>query len=145
MFCDHVATWHWLSDDGWAPYSDSICKKLEVAYNLGEKKVESSILMFNCVQVAIDSERFIDLEENYQRRNDDPTKRRPIKREKIVPTPKPKDESIAPKQKSYVSPAPVTPIFDALGFHFPVDMPRDVILSIEARGGHVFRKLNPSV
>jgi len=60
--------WSWMADSGWVEYDKAMCEKIETAHKAGNKKMD------------VDTERYIDLENMLQRRKDDPTKRRAIKR-----------------------------------------------------------------
>ncbi|KAH3764244.1 hypothetical protein Pelo_3891 [Pelomyxa schiedti] len=118
------ANWYWLSDDGWKIYSDEQSDIIESGFLADEKKVD------------IDSERFVDLVESVQRRIDDPSKQRKVKREvTAVPT---------SAQRS-TSSVVVDKIFSGLAFHYPGEAPRALITSIESRGGSLFRDWKPSV
>lgn len=61
--------WSWLDDDGWVEYSEALERKLEAAYKAKEK------------ECLVDAERFVDLASMEQKRRDNPTKRRKVKRE----------------------------------------------------------------
>lgn len=61
--------WSWLDDDGWVEYSEALERKLEAAYKAKEK------------ECFVDAERFVDLASMEQKRRDNPTKRRKVKRE----------------------------------------------------------------
>jgi len=63
--------WLWQSDTGWIEYDINMCRLLEEAYKKKEK------------QFKVDEQRFIDLENMLQRRYDDVSKRRLIKREEV--------------------------------------------------------------
>jgi len=71
--------WNWQSDHGWLTYDAKLIAKLEKAYENGDDEVK------------VDDERYIDLKAMLQRRYDDNTKRRPVKREKT--------QLVAKKQK----------------------------------------------
>ena len=61
--------WSWLDDGGWVEYPEALERKLEAAYEAKEK---------SC---PVDAERFVDLVSMEQKRCDNPTKRRKVKRE----------------------------------------------------------------
>eukprot|EP01112_Ceratiomyxa_fruticulosa_P015301 TRINITY_DN4477_c0_g2_i3.p1 TRINITY_DN4477_c0_g2~~TRINITY_DN4477_c0_g2_i3.p1 ORF type:complete len:266 (+),score=62.18 TRINITY_DN4477_c0_g2_i3:365-1162(+) len=64
------AIWSWQEDDHtWVDYSDDLSAKLEKAYKKKQKTAK------------VDKQRFVDFENMLQRRYDDTTKRRAIKRE----------------------------------------------------------------
>ncbi|KAN0003303.1 hypothetical protein ACTFIZ_009478 [Dictyostelium cf. discoideum] len=89
---DYIARWFWAGDSGggpskggghqdiWVEYDDmNMRKKLEKAFSIGKKKLK------------VDNERFVDFQNMLQRRYDDESKRRNLKREdplKVRPTKK---------------------------------------------------------
>merc|ERR1712000_328346 len=94
-----IGFWQWAGDspggghqDIWVPYSDSLCKKIEDAWNKGEKEVK------------VDKERFVDLQNMLQRRFDDKMKRRSVKRtiKKPASTTKTKSKKTPSPKKSVV-------------------------------------------
>ncbi|KAM9965314.1 hypothetical protein ACTFIW_005130 [Dictyostelium discoideum] len=79
---DYIARWFWAGDSGggpskggghqdvWVEYDDmNMRKKLEKAFSIGKKKLK------------VDNERFVDFQNMLQRRYDDESKRRNLKRE----------------------------------------------------------------
>ncbi|EFA81232.1 hypothetical protein PPL_06071 [Heterostelium album PN500] len=63
------AVWSWKSDSGWAIYDEATMKQIEDSYVQGKKRFQ------------VDDDRYIDFEYNAQRRYDDPSKMRPVRRE----------------------------------------------------------------
>ena len=63
------AKWSWLDDGGWVQYPAPVAEKLEAAFQAKDK------------ECPVDAERFVDLEAMEQKRRDNPTKRRKVKRE----------------------------------------------------------------
>lgn len=61
--------WLWESDKGWVEYSNALTQKIEKGYQNDDKVVK------------IDDERFVDLPSMFQRRYDDTSKVRNVKRE----------------------------------------------------------------
>eukprot|EP01105_Mastigella_eilhardi_P002625 TRINITY_DN1331_c0_g1_i1.p1 TRINITY_DN1331_c0_g1~~TRINITY_DN1331_c0_g1_i1.p1 ORF type:complete len:494 (-),score=97.60 TRINITY_DN1331_c0_g1_i1:87-1568(-) len=134
------AQWSWLSENGYVLYSEAQNELIEAAFQA--KKT----------QLDLDAERFIDLVENYQRRKDDPSKRRVVKREVMNPaaTPSQKSKSsVTPKSGGIggaIGRGAVGNIFDCIAFHFPAgQMPKHVVEEIERQGGHVCRVFTPAV
>jgi hypothetical protein len=73
--------WSWQDDNNkWIPYTPQQCLKFEKAWN--SSKTSKSI--------KIDAERCLDLANMIQRRYDDPSRQRKVKRED--PEPKPEEE-----------------------------------------------------
>jgi len=60
--------WFWMADSGWTEYDKKMCEKLEDSFKAKNKKFD------------VDDQRFIDFENMLQRRKDDPSKRRAVKR-----------------------------------------------------------------
>eukprot|EP01116_Phalansterium_solitarium_P005995 TRINITY_DN18306_c0_g1_i1.p1 TRINITY_DN18306_c0_g1~~TRINITY_DN18306_c0_g1_i1.p1 ORF type:complete len:810 (+),score=221.49 TRINITY_DN18306_c0_g1_i1:227-2656(+) len=63
-----LGEWSWQSDNGWLKYDVALNKKLEAAYANGD------------AEVRVDNERFIDIPAMLQKRYDDKTKRRAVRR-----------------------------------------------------------------
>lgn len=63
------AKWFWQSDSGWKEYLPQLTSKIEKAF------------MLKANQVKVDTERYVDLQTFHQCRYDDPSKKRPVKRE----------------------------------------------------------------
>ena len=60
--------WQWRADDGWCDYAAAVAARLEDARRRGVARVD------------IDRERFVDVPALLQRRKDDPSKRREVRR-----------------------------------------------------------------
>ena len=63
-----AAVWQWRADDGWKDYAPAVCERVEEAWRQKKDRVD------------IDTERFVDLKMLLQRRKDDPSKRREVRR-----------------------------------------------------------------
>lgn len=68
-----TARWQWRADDGWCDYAAPVAARLEAARRRGAPRVD------------IDGERFVDLPAWLQRRKDDPSKRREVRRTPLAP------------------------------------------------------------
>jgi len=65
--------WHWQGDNGWVQYDEETCKRLEDAYTNNPSG-----------RCKVDDERFVDLTMMLQRRYDNESKRRKVKREDVT-------------------------------------------------------------
>lgn len=63
------AKWSWLDDGGWVQYPAPVAEKLEATFQAKDK------------ECPVDAERFVDLDAMAQKRRDNPTKWRKVKRE----------------------------------------------------------------
>lgn len=81
--------WYWLSETGWVAYEDKISDKLERNFISGKKQ-----------NVHIDDTRFVDLKDMFQRRYDQPTRTRVVKRE---------SHAVPPNKQAQNSGAPTKP------------------------------------
>ncbi|EGC37994.1 hypothetical protein DICPUDRAFT_149379 [Dictyostelium purpureum] len=96
---DYIAKWYWAGDsnggpskggghqDVWVEYDNKMCKNLEKAFQNNDKKYK------------VDKERFVDLQNMLQRRCDDESKRRNVKREDPKKTKKAKKSNVSTAQQ----------------------------------------------
>ncbi len=76
--------WMWQSPKGkWIPYGNKQNEEIEDAYLNGERfenSSEISVCQYFCSEIPVDDQRFVDFSGGCQRRFDDPTKARYVKR-----------------------------------------------------------------